>query len=350
MHILHIYTTNIPDIAQYVSNLSTMSGVHSDVEDQPKALQQMLNARCPDIVHVHGCSSEHIKIALKARQQGARIVLSPHGQLEPWEQPQAVTSRLMGINNLTSHAYCLIARSPIEADTLRELGWNKRIEIIPNPLITSTTTNEQCLQRHQRVYQQVMDSNILELMDENTISALRILLKVGITGDERWAPSFAANEVNWRQLLIYAQQEGILPLIEKGCYAKGVTIPDLIQTSAALAEQIPPTYLPDRYQNPVILGGQSLVEKVRTLQQQVADETLSLLSLAELDKALRCDDVDEDILMQLLIAEKLDTFFASLLTVLSEQTGFDEGFMPCPPLDNRDTNHIRTVIKNHLQI
>ena len=38
------------------------------------------------------------------------------------------------------------------------------------------------------------------------------------------------------------------------------------------------------------------------------------------------------------------------MQVLHEQTRLDEGFMPLPASDNKQTKHIRELLTNHLKI
>ncbi len=341
MRIIHLYPPHIPELAQYVFLLTELPGVEMEATDDVKTFLQMCEGKKPDIVHLHGCQhADYNKVALQAQQQGARIVITPHGQLEPWEMDQRIIKSLR-LKGLVNHAYSLIARSPIEHQELKELDWNNRIEIIRNPILTRTTNKETCLELHRKVYQKVMDSYVLEMMDETTTNVLRTLLKVGITEDSRWGSPVEESLVNWHYLLIYAEQEGILPLIEKGCQIMGIK---LSETTAA------PSYLPSKYDTPTPLAGKPILEMVIDIKRHVDKGTLSLLSLAELDKALRNDDVEDDVLMQQIETEELSNFFAALMTVMNEQTGLDEGFMPCTPTDNKETKKIRTTIKKHLQI
>lgn len=342
MHIVHIYPANDPETAHYVSLLSALPNEQIETTNDAKALQKICAERCPDIIHQHGClNTEIIKCTLAARQQGARIVLTPHGQLEPWETDRRMMLKPSGLRQLVAHAYSIIARSPMEADELHHLKWNTRIETVRNPVITRSVSKEDFLAAHQRIYRQVMDSNVLELMDETTLKSMRTLLKVGITGDERWGEPLEPTAICWHLLTIYAQQEGILPFIEKGCLALGIQMPE---------KQAVPNYLPDSYVAPAPLTGKPLSDMIKHIHRQVQDKTLSLLSLAELDAALRCNDVEDDHLMQQLEADRLSQFFSALMTIMNEQTGLDEGFMPCTPVNNQETNRIRTIIKEHLQI
>lgn len=340
MLIVHLYPSNILELVQYASLLTDLTDEEVVTTDNQKAFQQICTDRMPDIVHVHGCSQEMVKSAEWARKKGARIVITPHGQLESWELGNSA-KLLSGLKNLVSRTYCLIARSEIEAAELRALGWNERIEVVRNPILTGTASKEELLKQHHRIYQKVMDSYVLELMDDYTLHALQVLLKVGITGDDRWGEPIEKEAVNWHHLLIYAQLEGIMTFVERGCSCMRIPLPD---------KPVASCYLPNHYVAPISLAGKHFSDIFTSIVNQVSTESLSLLSLAELDQALRREDIEDDVIMQQMEIERKSSFFAALLTVLNEQTGLDEGFMPCTPADNDETNRIRTSIKKHLEI
>lgn len=336
MRVLHLYSSKEPIVAQYVSLLA----VHdSDMQtDDVRTFRELCQAHHPDIVHLHGCkNADMLKAAGWARRQGCRLVITPHGELQSWEQPSHMTGSYL--RQVLPHAYVLIARSPMEADALRDCQLCTRVETVPNPIITRTTTTEHLLDSHLRIYQQVMDSNVLELMDEPTTEALHRLLKAGITQDERWVEPFDADAVNWHLLFIYAKLEGVMPYVERGMHTMRITQQTKPHTSS---------YLPDHYKLPEPLG--HIFDIIKSIWAGYRQQELTLLPLVELDVALRRDDVEDDVLIQMLYTEKLIHFFAGLLPVVSEQTGIDEGFMPCPPEENRFTQRIRTIIKQHLEI
>lgn len=340
MRVVHIYHSGDTMLAQYVSMLTDDTSVEACSTDNPKALMQMCKERRPDLIHQHGCSWPDITNAvLWAGRQGIRIVHTPHGQLTSVREHDRIHTQKL--QKLMRHAYALIARSGIEAEALEKTGWTSRIEMVHNPIITRSTTVSQLIESHHRIYQQVIDSNVLELMDDATRNAIRVLLKAGITGDERWVEAFDPQTINWRQLNIYARLEGITPIIERGLQAMGINAPEKV---SALS------YLPNNYKKPQSIAGKPILEQLRYIRECLKTNQLALLSLAELDMALRCDDIEDNVLMQQLRAERLDSFFAALLMVLSEQTGLDEGFMPCEPIDDNVTKNIRNNIKNHLKI
>lgn len=339
--VLHIYPQSDSMIAQYVNLLKKDKSMEMMACDAPKQVQQCCKEFSPNILHLHGCNANELtKAALWARSQGIRIVVTPHGQLESWE-PALQKLMNSNIQTLVGHAYAMIARGPIEAEELKKQGWNSRIETVYNPIVTRSTTIEKLQEAHRRIYEQVMISNVFELMDENTRAAMRSLLKVGITHDERWAKPFDKASVDWNLMLIYAEQEGVTPYLERGMVNMGISIPRRSLLSS---------YLPNDYKKPASVAGKPIIEMVREIRQKAEAGELSLLPLLELDQALRHDDVEDDVLMQQLKSERLDSFFSALLQILKEQSDFDEGFMPCAPTNGAEVKRIREKIEKHLEI
>ncbi len=341
MNIVHLYPPHRPELAQYVTLLTELPGTLCEATDEVKTFLDICGANTPDIIHLHGCSqNEYIRAALLVRQQGARIVLTPHGELEPWERN--VRMKQPGrLKELVRDAFCVIVRSPIEEEMFQQLAWNSRVRIIRNPLLTQTTDKATCQQLYLEVYQQVMDSFVLEKFSSDTLHAMRTLLKVGINEDSRWGEPFDVDRVDWHRLIIYGQQEGILSYLERGCLLMGIRLPETA---------IAPSYLPNDYEAPTPISGKTIPEMVAIIKHQAQEGSLPLLSLANLHYALRQDDVKDDRLMEQLKEEHLKSFFAALLPVMDEQTGLDEGYMPCPPVDNNETKRIRTTIQKHLEI
>jgi hypothetical protein len=202
------------------------------------------------------------------------------------------------------------------------------------------------------VYQKVIDSNTLEALDERNLEALSTIIKAGITGDKRWCSSLDAlqypQNLDWRRLLVYAEHEHIRNYVDYGISILGLSTP-AIDTDRIGA------YFPDNYIKPQSLkdvigdyeGNETdyLLRMIRQLQKQPL-----LLHMIELTRELMRDTVNDELLAEALDNKKLTNFTRSLIQVLSEQTGLDEGYMPLPPADNRLTGRIRKQLANHLKI
>jgi len=92
----------------------------------------------PDIVHINCCWMPGCAFTQKwAQQLGYKVVLTPHGMLEPWIMARhywtkKVPALLLYQKTAVKNADCLHATALSEKENLLKLGYNKRIEVIPN--------------------------------------------------------------------------------------------------------------------------------------------------------------------------------------------------------------------------
>ena len=356
MKILHVYPKTDEMVAQHVTLL--VEGMQHSVEVQAVSNLADFKSVCksfePDIVHCHGCWQYSIVNAGNfARKQGARIVLSPHGQLEPWvleEKPlqEKLHKTALWQKSFVEKAYAVIAFGKMEQQYLQQLKWNPRIEVIHNAVITNSTTREKMCSQTFTVYQKVLDSNVLEQMDDATQQLMATIIKTGILGDMRWVELNVPEAVDWRRLLIYAEHQNIRNYVDYGINILGLSAPSLD------TEHLP-AYFPEDYQRPQSVkkligeykGDETdyLLRMIRQIEKQPR-----LLHLIELTRELYRDTVNDDLLQEALEGKKLTKFASRLMQVLHEPTLLDEGYMPIPPLDDRGTQKIRESITNHLKI
>ena len=144
MNILHVYDENDHMSAQYVDMLTTATASYVTMRSATSidAFRQHSDKLRPDIVHVHAKPSFSLP-------QGLRLVVTPHG------------------SPLTrQNAYVVVARSKMEYDELTKQC--KRVEIVLNPIITRTTSADTCAPQMLRIYQRIMDSSVLQLMNNGT--------------------------------------------------------------------------------------------------------------------------------------------------------------------------------------
>ena len=360
MKVLHIYPKSDDLIRQHVMLLA--GGMQQSTEvltaDSGTNIRQLITSQQPDILHCHGCWSQKMANAVRtARNNGARVVITPHGQLEPWVVSQQnlqdkVMKALLWQKDVIAQAYAIISLGKLERVNFLKLGWNKRVEEIHNAVTTNTITVSEMCSKTFAVYQKVMDSNTLEQMDDLSQQALSTIIKAGIMGDRNWCRSTDCirypQDIDWRRLLIYAEHENIRNYVDYGISVLGLPSPT-IDTEKIEA------YFPDSYKKPCpikkIVGDYEgdetayLIKMIRQLNKQPL-----LLHLIEFTRELYRDNVNDDALATALEEKKLTGFAGSLMQVLSEQTELDEGYMPLLPSDNRQTRHIRKLLTNHLKI
>ena len=360
MKVLHIYPKADELIRRHVVLLAEGMRQSADVRmaDSSAAFRNILQEQQPDIVHCHGCMQyAAARAAQMARRRGARVVVSLHGQLEPWvisQQPvqDKLRRTLLWQRSYIERAYTVITLGKLELTNFLALGWNRRVEEIHNAVTTNTITTAEMCARTFAVYQKVLDSNTLEALDDLNLDALSTIIKAGITGDKRWCNSLEAvqypQNLDWRRLLVYAEHENIRNYVDYGISILGLNVP-AIETSRIAA------YFPDHYEEPKPIRekvgeykGKETDYLVRIIHQ-IRQQPL-LLHLIELTRELYRDTVDDDQLAERLEEKKLTAFTRSLMQVLSEQTGLDEGYMPLPPIDNKLTRQIRQQLTNHLKI
>lgn len=356
MKVLILYPKADELIGRHVALLS--DGLRQSVAlrtaNSATAFRQAMREEVPDIIHCHGIPGYTLaRSVLDSLKKGVRLVITPHGQLEPWTTRQETledkaNKALRYQSNFVGRAYSVILMGRLELTNFSKLGWNRRTEEIHNAVITNTISPREMCSAHFGIYQKVMDSNTLEQMDEPTRSMLRALIKVGIMGDCRWAPPLPSGDIRWRSLLLYAEHEQIRNYVDYGISLLGLSVPT-IDTKAIAA------YFPDDYQQPCpinkLVGDYDGKETAYLMRMftQIHRQPL-LLHLIELTRELYRDTVNDDELQEALQEKRLDTFAASLMQVLIEQAALDEGYVPLPPADNRQTRQIRKLLTNHLKI
>ena len=310
--VLHIYQKNDPLTARYVHLV--MDKIESKATDNADEFKRICKEWQPDIIHQYG------NVDVK-HQDDYRWVISPNGQPVPSYDTY----------------YAVIARSPIEADSLSQAGV-KRIETIKNPLITKQVDFDETVQKTMHVYQKVMNSDPLSLMDENTKKAIPVIFKAAICGDKRWVESnLPVPSIQMRLLYIYASLEGMLPLLFDGPKILGIEQP---------ARDVFECYLPEKYAIPSAMTGSNIVNMLADIQEN----GVSLRRLADIYSALLVDSHDDEKLNAMLEEKELKPLSQSILRLLQEFFYIDDGYLPSPPIDNSVTQHLRMNLQNHLRL
>lgn len=310
--VLHVYPKNDSLTARFVHLL--MDKIESKATDNAVDFKRLCQEWQPDIIHQHG------SLDMKWHAD-ARWIVSPNGLQASFDD-----------------YYAVIARSPLEAETLRGLG-AKRIEVIMNPLVTKQVDIDETALKIMQIYRKTMNSNPLGLMDEATKEVLPIILKAGIHGDKRWVeqeipiPSIPQP----RLLYIYASLEGINNLLEKGMSVLGMDLP---------SHESFECYLPENYTIPSGLTGTNIINMLDDIQRN----GITLIRLVNIYNALTSDSHDDEKLLQLVERHDYINLFVSVLQIIKEQLHLDEGFFPCPPEDNSNTRKLRDNLQNHLRL
>ena len=362
--ILHIYSKNNVPVAQYVKQLvdsMRTTDVVVEASSNLSDVHKQLKHNRPDILHLHGCWwTGASRIAKQALRLGVRIVITPHGELEPWiMHDRFMTEKLPKLalyqRNIMKRAYAVIVMGAMEQQCLQKLKWNPRIEIIRNPLITQSITLEQAVSQHAAVYQKVMSSDVYRLMNESTRLTFIRILKVGIADDARWISTLdkPSDIHTWRQLLLMAQHEGVIETFLHGMSLLNLEPPDI-------HPDLIPYYKPSHDQptqsieagigNSYVDENDRLMATFKFLHKQYRKDLLCLSQLIELDGELRRHECNEDKLLEQLTIFHLDKFAARLMAVLSRVTMLEEGYFPLPALDDKASITIENNILSRQKI
>lgn len=103
-----------------------------------RGFMALLDGIRPDVVHVNGCWMPQCALAQRwAQQAGCKVVLTPHGMLEPWIiRRHYYTRKLPALclyqKKAVATADCLHATAESEKANLMALGYNTNIEVIAN--------------------------------------------------------------------------------------------------------------------------------------------------------------------------------------------------------------------------
>ena len=117
----------------------------------------MLDEIRPDIVHVNCCWMPSCALTQKwAQQLGYKVVLTPHGMLEPWIMKRhywtkKVPALLLYQKAAVKNADYLHATAESEKENLLKLGYNSRIAVIPNGIDVEAITMKRSWNRKKQI-------------------------------------------------------------------------------------------------------------------------------------------------------------------------------------------------------
>lgn len=122
-----------------------------------REFMRLMNDIQPDVFHVNGCWIPGCALTQKwAQEIGVKVVLTPHGMLEPWIMARHYWTRKLPTLWLyqkaaVRNADCLHATAISEKENLLKLGYNDRIEIIPNGIEVDKIALKKDWERKKRI-------------------------------------------------------------------------------------------------------------------------------------------------------------------------------------------------------
>ncbi len=382
MKILHYYTANDNVSAEYISILSSamtelnyLSGDRSIENVSASTLHDALKIMRDshvDIVHFHGCwRDSDFMVARKARKSGTRIVVSPHGQLEPWVIKQDYwKSRFPRIlayqRKIVKEAFSIIVMGRMEEDCMKRLGWNTRIEVVRNSMITETITAKEMAIQVLYIYNKVMDSYTFSLLDDDERMAFAALIKAGITNDHRWltddekAGVSRLSPITWRRIMMHAYHTSIYDTIVDAIDT--LCIPNVDVKVKEISCYLPKTekrrglFNKETKPLPAVIADEkgdytdSFCKFVKTLHKHASIGQLSIKDIVETARQMRRVSIDEKVFNEEMKIRGLDKFVGSLMQIMRDYTLMEEGFMLMPPKNDRRTKRLSKMIDEELDI
>jgi len=105
---------------------------------------QLIEEVQPDIVNINGCwLPENALIQRCAQRKGCKVVITPHGMLEPWILKRHYWTRKFPALALyqkktIQNANCILSTAKSECDNILKLGYNNNVHVIGLGLDTET--------------------------------------------------------------------------------------------------------------------------------------------------------------------------------------------------------------------
>lgn len=117
----------------------------------------LLDALHPDIVHINSCWLPGSAIAQRiAQRKGYKVVLTPHGMLEPWilkrhHWTKKVPALILYQKAAVKKADMLQATAYSEKEHLLKLAWNENVCVIPNGVEIETIEVKKSWERRKKI-------------------------------------------------------------------------------------------------------------------------------------------------------------------------------------------------------
>lgn len=380
MKVLH-YIPNIKVddlVSDYVktltSSMKNIAEVH--IVTSKENVAKTLKTINPDIVHIHSCwDYATTKVIKTVAGRGVAVVLSPHNGLEPYtmKNEQRITKQVKRAAyqyRAVAGVDALIATSTFEYDSLVALGWNKHVGMVLSPILNRNVTAPQMAENAFAYYNKILDTRYFLRMASIEKEAVCHLLHTSKTRnsffsritEEHLQQMRSLGYEQWRRILMYADDEGVRPLIDTAIRTLRLNVPQ-IDTQSIDRYKIGKDKDTEPLESTKLLGGSTSVadklsdeigegeELLRTITVMVLNiryhlraNTLSMRHIADLYDVIRYEDYDEDRLVKVLKRVRTNKLATRLLQLETEYFYLTEGFLPLLPLDDNGTQAIRNIL------
>jgi len=326
-----------------------------------------------DIIHFFGCwSNSAYKLASKAYKHNIPYLLTPLGALQPWEMAQHRKSmRFNKQHQLTSKASAVHVCGKLEQETFTRLAWNKRQELIKNPVLTSQISFEETAQQLINLYQKILDSNARLLLNETAQQMIGALLQLGVNKNVLLKHEHIAKlqqtfetltDNDWRQIFIYADEERITIPLTEGIRRLQKDVPEVntdsinrfesdieypsgdLKADALLSKNL---LLRNKVKDAFANRGsdeRTLCLLILNLNHELSRHKAPLLHLVNLYEYIRFSNLDEDMVKNMVSDLGLNDFAGRLMSVMQNFLGLTEGFMPFNLVNDKNVKLLWTEL------
>ena len=326
-----------------------------------------------DIIHFFGCwGNSAYKLAGKAYKHNIPYLLTPLGALQPWEMAQHRKSmRFNKQHQLTSKASAVHVCGKLEQETFTRLAWNKRQELIKNPVLTSQISFEETAQQLINLYQKILDSNARLLLNETAQQMIGALLQLGVNKNVLLKHEHIAKlqqtfetltDNDWRQIFIYADEERITIPLTEGIRRLQKDVPEVntdsinrfesdieypsgdLKADALLSKNL---LLRNKVKDAFANRGsdeRTLCLLILNLNHELSRHKAPLLHLLNLYEYIRFSNLDEDMVKNMVSDLGLNDFAGRLMSVMQNFLGLTEGFMPFNLVNDKNVKLLWTEL------
>ena len=362
-------------LSDYLLRLTTAQKEYADVKTitQQGDFKKLLADFQPDIVHIHTCwehqAAQHANWVAKKH---CAVVFSPHWALDERARTteQKSTKRVKTLlyqEKMVQKMDALLVTTEQERQGILRLGWTKRIDIVQDSVLNSSLSDDEMALQTISFYRKVLDTRYQFGMTAMEKDAIPSLLHAGLAQEtiHNLLPSDqllnlrSLNPEQWRRIFLYADDEGIREIVDHCISRLQLNAPTIdtatiqrfpllspkettsVDTQKLIGNQPMTRQRLSDYQN----EDDAIIKKIATIiantRQAERKKKLSLRLLADLYKAIKYNDYDEDRLADVLRHLRLYRYSRRMIQLLAEKVLLKEGFMPFPPRNDRKTKGIK---------
>lgn len=374
LHYIHQLKSN-DLLSDYVQSLvSSFEGLgEAYVATFDSNIQEVLDERNPDIIHIHGCWDRYAyRFTKTAISQGHAVVLSPHGEIGTYamkhEHRLAKRIKIADYQRwMLKNSEALLVTTEEEREKLLAVGWQDRIDVIKASLLDSSITDEEMAQQLLLFYGKVIDTRYRQMMADSEKEAIRSLIHVGMAHDEtmtlldsqRLLTLRALTPTQWRHILLYGDDEDMRGIIDAAAQRLQLPIPNIDTSSISRYDARQPKAKGELPADRLIGGNKLLARKVKYETQDdpdvlkeltkmffnartlISKRQMSMRQMAELYDAVKYEDYDESRFREIMKDLKLKNFTRRMIQILADEAYLEEGFMPDDPKNDNTTRKIK---------